>query len=319
MVGFFIKRFIGLIFVLIGVTFITFILGYFAPGDPIKTLLGPHYSYGEWIRLRHVYGLDLPWYQQYFNYVVQLLKFNFGDSYYFQETPVIDILKPGLPVSAELGLWGLILTFLVGVPVGIIAALRANSWIDTGSMSLSLILFSLPSFILAVFIQVAIVQLDHVTNTHWPVSGWGNAWQYTPTDLAYKLAPILVYAAGGFAFIARLTRTTMLEVLRQDYVRTARAKGLKEHTVNYRHAFRNALIPLATVFGTSLATLVGGVFFIEYIFNIPGVGQITINAITDRDYTLIQATGVIFAIVVVLGNLIADLLYTVVDPRIKVE
>jgi len=319
MVGFFIKRFIGLIFVLVGVTFITFILGFYAPGDPIKTLLGAHYSYGEWIRLRHVYGLDLPWYQQYFNYIAQLLKFNFGDSYYFQETPVIDILKPGLPVSAELGLWGLILTFLIGVPIGILAALRANSWIDTGSMGISLILFSLPAFILAVFIQVAIVQLDHVTNTHWPVSGWGTAWQYTPTDLAYKLAPILVYAAVGFAFIARLTRTTMLEVLRQDYVRTARAKGLKEQTVNYRHAFRNALIPLVTVFGTSLATLVGGVFFIEVIFNIPGIGQIAINAINQRDYTVIQATGVIFAIVVVLGNLIADLLYSVVDPRIKVE
>ena len=319
MVGFFIKRFIGLIFVLIGVTFITFILGFYAPGDPIKNLLGAHYSYGEWMRLRHIYGLDLPWYQQYFNYVAQLLKFNFGDSYYFQETPVIDILRPGLPVSAELGLWGLILTFLIGVPIGIISALKANSWIDTGSMSISLILFSLPAFILAVFVQVAIVQLDHVTKSHWPVAGWGTAWQYTATDLTYKLAPILVYAAVGFAFIARLTRTTMLEVLRQDYVRTARAKGLKEQSVIYRHAFRNALIPLATVFGTSLAALVGGVFFIEVIFNIPGVGQIAINAINDRDYTVIQATGVIFAIVVVLGNLIADLLYTVVDPRIKAE
>jgi len=319
MVGFFIKRFIGLIFVLIGVTFITFILGFYAPGDPIKNLLGAHYSYGEWIRLRHLYGLDLPWYQQYFNYVAQLLKFNFGDSYFFQETPVIDILRPGLPVSAELGLWGLILTFLIGVPIGIISALKANSWIDTGSMSISLILFSLPAFILAVFVQVAIVQLDHVTKSHWPVAGWGTAWQYTATDLTYKLAPILVYAAVGFAFIARLTRTTMLEVLRQDYVRTARAKGLKEQSVIYRHAFRNALIPLATVFGTSLAALVGGVFFIEVIFNIPGVGQIAINAINDRDYTVIQATGVIFAIVVVLGNLIADLLYTVVDPRIKAE
>jgi len=319
MVGFFIKRFIGLIFVLIGVTFITFILGFYAPGDPIKNLLGAHYSYGEWMRLRHIYGLDLPWYQQYFNYVAQLLKFNFGDSYFFQETPVIDILRPGLPVSAELGLWGLILTFLIGVPIGIISALKANSWIDTGSMSISLILFSLPAFILAVFVQVAIVQLDHVTKSHWPVAGWGTAWQYTATDLTYKLAPILVYAAVGFAFIARLTRTTMLEVLRQDYVRTARAKGLKEQSVIYRHAFRNALIPLATVFGTSLAALVGGVFFIEVIFNIPGVGQIAINAINDRDYTVIQATGVIFAIVVVLGNLIADLLYTVVDPRIKAE
>ncbi|GAC1354075.1 MAG: ABC transporter permease [Ktedonobacteraceae bacterium] len=319
MIGFFIKRFIGLIFVLLGVTFITFILGYFAPGDPIRNLLGSHFDYATWIRLRHVYGLDMPWYQQYYNYVVQLLRFNFGDSYYQQETSVSSILAPGIPVSAELGLWGLVLTFVIGVPIGIIAALRANSWIDTGSMSVSLILYSLPSFILAIFFQVAVVQLDHLTKSHWPVAGWGNVWQYTPTDIAYKLGPILVFAAVGFAFIARLTRTTMLDVLRQDYVRTARAKGLKEQVVNYRHAFRNALIPLVTVFGTSLAALVGGVFFIEYIFNIPGIGRIALDAISNRDYSVIQATGVIFAIAVVLGNLVADLLYSVVDPRIKVE
>lgn len=319
MVGFFIKRFIGLIFVLLGVTFITFILGYYAPGDPIRNLLGNHFEIHTYLRLRHEYGLDLPWYQQYFNYVVQLLRFNFGDSYYFQETPVLDILKPGIPVSAELGLWGLILTFVIGVPIGILAALKANSWIDTSSMSISLILYSLPSFILAVFFQVIIVLLDSATKSHWPVAGWGNAWQYSLSDITYKIGPIFVFAAVGFAYIARLTRTTMLEVLRQDYVRTARAKGLKEQVVNYRHAFRNALIPLVTVFGTSLATLVGGVFFIEVIFNIPGIGQIGLNAINDRDYTVIQATGVIFAIAVVLGNLVADLLYSAVDPRIKVE
>ena len=319
MVGFFIKRFIGLIFVLLGVTFITFILGFYAPGDPIRNLLGSHFDYNTWVRLRHIYGLDLPWYQQYYNYVVQLLRFNFGDSYYFQETSVSSIIAPGLPVSAELGLWGLVLTFVIGVPVGILAALKANTWVDTGSMSISLILYSLPVFILGIFFQVGVVWLDKLTQSHWPVAGWGTAWHYAPSDIEYKIGPILVFAAVGFAFIARLTRTTMLEVLRQDYVRTARAKGLKEQVVNYRHAFRNALIPLVTVFGTSLATLVGGVFFIEYIFNIPGIGQIGLNAISDRDYTVIQATGVIFAIAVVLGNLIADLLYSVVDPRIKIE
>jgi len=319
MVGFFVKRFIGLIFVLLGVTFITFVLGINAPGDPIKNLLGIHYTYDAWVRLRHIYHLDLPWYQQYFNYIVQLLRFNFGDSYYYQETPVIDVIRPGIPVSAELGLWGLLITFLVGIPVGILSALKANTWVDTSAMSISLVLYSLPSFVLAVFFQVIVVQLDKLTKGTWPVSQWGNVWQYTPTDLTHKIGPILVFAAVGFAFIARLTRTTMLEVLRQDYVRTARAKGLKERTVNYRHAFRNAMIPLVTVFGTSLATLVGGVFFIEFVFNIPGIGRIAIDSIGNRDYTVIQATGVIFAIAVVLGNLVADLLYSVVDPRIKVE
>jgi peptide/nickel transport system permease protein/oligopeptide transport system permease protein len=319
MLQFFIKRFIGLLFVLLGVTFITFILGYKAPGDPVLLMLGNHYDPTTYHRLKHQFGLDLPWYQQYFNYIVQLLHFNFGVSYYYQGQNVMTYLGPGLPVSAELGLWGLVLTFLIGVPVGIFAALKANTWIDTGSMGASLILFALPAFVLAVFAQIFIDQIDKVTGLHWPAAGWGNPWQYTLSDIQYKLAPILVYAAVGFAYIARLTRTTMLEVLKQDYVRTARAKGLRERAVIYGHAFRNAMIPLATVFGISLAALIGGVFFIETIFNIPGVGQISLLAITDRDYSMIQATGILFAVAVVLGNLISDLLYTIVDPRIKAE
>lgn len=319
MLQFLIKRFIGLLFVLLAVTFVTFILGYLAPGDPIRNLLGSHFDPLTYARLKHQYGLDLPWYQQYFNYVVQLLHFNFGLSYYYQGQNVMAYLGPGLPVSAELGFWGLILTFVIGIPVGIFAALRANTWVDTGAMGGSLILYAIPSFVLAVFAQIIIVYLDKLTGYQWPVSGWGNAWQYSLTDIEYKLAPIIVYAAVGFAYIARLTRTTMLEVLKQDYVRTARAKGLRERAVIYRHALRNAMIPLVTVFGLSLATLVGGVFFIENIFNIPGVGQISLQAINDRDYTMIQATGIIFAVAVVVGNLISDLMYSVVDPRIKSE
>jgi len=320
MLQFLIKRFIGLLFVLLAVTFITFILGYLAPGDPIRNLLGDHFDPVTYMRLKHQYGLDLPWYQQYFNYVVQLLHFNFGLSYYYQGQNVMDYLGPGLPVSAELGFWGLVLTFVIGIPIGIFAALRANTWVDTGAMGGSLILYAIPSFVLAVFVQVIIVYLDKATGFQWPVAGWGgNAWQYSLTNIEFRLAPILVYAAVGFAYIARLTRTTMMEVLKQDYVRTARAKGLSERAVIYRHALRNAMIPLVTVFGLSLATLVGGVFFIENIFNIPGVGQISLQAINDRDYTMIQATGIIFAVAVVVGNLISDLLYSVVDPRIKSE
>ncbi|HCI80781.1 MAG TPA: ABC transporter permease [Ktedonobacter sp.] len=319
MLQFLIKRLIGLIFVLLCVTFITFILGYFAPGDPIRNLLGDHFNPSTYVRLKHMYGLDLPWYQQYFNYVVQLLHFNFGLSYYYQGQSVMEYLGPGLPVSVELGFWGLVLTFLIGIPIGVFAALRANSWVDTGSMGVSLILFALPDFVLAIFAQVIIVWIDKWTGINWPVAGWGNPWQYTWGDLQYKLFPILVYAATGFAFIARLTRTTMLEVLQQDYVRTARAKGLRERAVIYRHAFRNAMIPLVTVFGLSLATLVGGIFFIESIFNIPGVGQISLQAIDYRDYSMIQATGIIFAAAVVVGNLMSDVMYSIVDPRIKTE
>ncbi len=319
MVQFLIKRFIGLIFVIIGVTFITFILGYFAPGDPIRGLLGPHFTTQLYNTLRHDYGLDVPWYQQYWNFLVNLAHFNFGYSFKQQGYPVWNILKEGVPVSAELGFWALLIQIVVGVPMGIYSALKANTWIDTTNMGLMLILFSIPSFVLAVFFQVFIVWLDQNTGAGWPVAGWGNDWQFAWSDIQFKLGPILVLSAIGMAYYARLARTSMLEVLRQDYVRTARAKGMHEQVVVYRHALRNALIPLVTVIGLSFGLIITGAFFIENIFNIPGIAQISISSITDRDYPVIEATTVLLAVAVVLGNLLSDILYTVVDPRIKIQ
>jgi ABC-type dipeptide/oligopeptide/nickel transport system permease component len=319
MVQFLVKRFVGLIFVVISVTFITFILGYFAPGDPIKALLGQRYDPVIYAQLRHQYGLDLPWYQQYCNFLVGLFRLDFGYSFHYQGRAVSDILATGVPPSTELGAWGLLLTILLGIPLGVFSALKANTWLDTVSMGFALVLYALPTFVLAILFQVAIVWIDKWTGAQWPVSNWGTPWQYSWEDIQYKLVPIIVYAAISFAFIARLARTSMLEVLRQDYVRTARAKGLLERAVVYRHALRNALIPLVTVIGLSIGTLVVGVFFIEQIFNIPGIGSTALSAISDRDYPVIQATTVLGAVAVVVGNLISDILYTIVDPRIKAE
>ncbi len=319
MVQFLVKRFIGLLFVVVGVTFITFIMGYFAPGNPIILMLGQHYTQAAYVSLKHIYGLDLPWYQQYWNYLRNLFTFNFGLSFEYKNRAVSDILASGVPISLELGSWALLLTLIVGIPLGILSALRANTWIDTTNMTAMLILFAIPVFVLAVFAQVFIVWLDQSTGAAWPVSQWGTPWQYSWTDIQYKLAPILVFAAGSVAFYARLMRTQMLEVLRQDYVRTARAKGLRERVVIYRHALRNAMIPIITSLGVALGFLVGGAFFIEDIFNIPGIAGIALSSINTRDYPVIQATTVILAVAVVLGNLVSDILYTVVDPRIKVE
>src|SRR5947209_17379367 len=319
MVQFFIKRFIGLIFFVFGVTFITFIMGYVAPGDPILQLLGQHYTPDAYLALKHSYGLDLPWYQQYYNFVVGMLHLDLGRSFQYKDRAVWDILKEGVPISGELGLWALFLQLALGVPVGILSALKANSWIDTTNMAVALTLYAIPSFVLAVFVQVIIVQLDQSTGLGWPVAGWGTPWHYAPSDIQVKILPILVYAAAAFAYFARLSRTTMLEVLRQDYVRTARAKGMRERVVVYRHAFRNALIPLVTVIGLSIGFLVTGAFFIERIFNIPGIAEITISSIDARDYPVIQATTVMLAVAVVLGNWLSDILYSVVDPRIKAQ
>jgi ABC-type dipeptide/oligopeptide/nickel transport system permease component len=319
MTQFLIKRLIGLIFVLIGVTFITFIIGYAVPGDPIQGMLGPHFNELTYLRLKHLYGLDLPWYQQYLNYVINLLHGNLGTSFSTQGRPVWDILKDGVPTSLELGFWGLVIELGVGIPLGVAAALYAGKWFDSASMGLALFLYAIPSFVLAVLVQVVIVYLHNSTGFFWPVEGWGNTWHYSFTDIQFKLAPVLIYGATGLAYFARLTRTSTLEVLRQDYIRTARAKGLFERVVIYRHAMRNAMIPLITVLGVSLGFLVTGAFFIENVFNISGIGYITIQSINTRDYPVIQGTTVLLAAAVVLGNLISDLLYTVVDPRIKVS
>lgn len=319
MLQFLVKRFIGFLFVLLGVSFITFIMGYFAPGDPIRTLLGSHFSPILYAQLKHEYGLDLPWYQQYGNYITHLAKFDFGLSFKEQDRPVWDILKDGVPTTLELGLWALFLQIVIGVPIGIFSALKANSWIDTANMGTMLVLFAVPSFVLAVYVQIIIVWLDTKTGFGWPVAGWGNTWQYTLPDIQAKLFPILVLVAAGLAYFARISRTSMLEVLRQDYVRTARAKGMRERVVIYRHALRNAMISLVTVFGFSLGLIITSTFFIEEIFNIPGIAQVTITSITDRDYPVIQATVILLATTVVLGNLISDVLYTIVDPRIKVS
>ena len=317
MLQFLVKRLIGLIFVIIGVTFITFIMGYFAPGDPIRVLFGEHPDRLLEIQLRHAYGLDLPWYQQYGNFLVHLARFDFGLSFHYQNRSVWDILKDGIPISAELGFWALLLQILVGVPLGVLSGVRANSWLYTLNMGMALVVYALPIFILAVLCQLFIIWIDKTTGMSWPNSQWGTSWSYSWTDIQYKLAPILVYAAAGTAYFARITRTSLLEVLRQDYIRTARAKGLYEYIVTYRHGLYNALIPLITVIGSSIRFLVTGAFFTEYIFAIPGIARITLDSITNLDYPVIQATTVILAVGVVIGNLISDLLYTIADPRIS--
>src|SRR5258707_11950049 len=318
MVQFLIKRFIGLIFVVFGVTFITFIMGYIAPGDPITQLLGQHYTHDAYLSLRHAYGLDLPWYQQYFNFITGMLHLDFGRSFEYKDRAVWDILKDGVPISTELGIWALALQVIIGVPLGIISALKANTWIDTTNMVVLLTIYSIPVFVLGTLVQVIIVQLDLNTGLGWPVANWGVPWHYTLSDIQFKILPILVYAAATVAYIARLARTSMLEVLRQDYVRTARAKGMRERVVVYRHALRNALIPLVTILGVAIGLLVAGSFFIERIFNIPGIGQISLGSIGNRDYPIIHATVVLLAFGVVVGNLLSDILYTLVDPRIKI-
>lgn len=309
---FLVRRLAGLVFILLGVTFITFILGYFAPGDAVVGQLGVHYTPQAAAQLRHYYGLDLPWYQQYGDFLVRLLHLNLGTSYINRDQSVWDILRRGVPISLQLGLLATVVSVLVGVPMGVMAAVKANTSVDTIIQSFALALFAIPSFVLIAFFAVAMIKLNDNSLPHLPVAGWD--W----TDPATVVAPILVVAATGLALFTRLTRTSLIEILRQDYVRTARAKGLDERTVVMRHAFRNALIPLITVLGPLLASTVNGLFVVELLFNIPGIANQTVTSVTQRDFPVLQGTVIILAVAVALLNLAADVAYGIADPRIKV-
>jgi ABC-type dipeptide/oligopeptide/nickel transport system permease component len=305
---FLVRRLGSALFVLFSLTLLTFIIARMAPGNPIQEMMGNRRDPVRYQELVHQYGLDKPVPQQYVEYVGGLLRGDLGMSYKFPGRPVAAILAAGLPVSLKLGLGALLLSTLVGVPVGVLAALRRNSWIDRTLMTLMLGLFSIPSFVL-----IALLVWLNVTlyKAGWPAlpvaglerpSGW--------------ILPVVVLAAASMGYIARLTRSSLLEVLGQDYIRTARSKGLPPAAITVRHALRNALLPLLTVLGPSVAFLVTGAFVVEKLFNLPGVAYITIQSIGQRDYPVIQATTILLGMAVLIMNLITDLLYGVVDPRI---
>jgi peptide/nickel transport system permease protein/oligopeptide transport system permease protein len=310
-VRFLVRRLVGLVFVVLGVTFITFIMGYFAPGNAVYSQLGQHYSKETYDQLTHFYGLDLPWYQQYLNFLGRLAHFDLGRSYINDADTVWAILQRYVPASAQLGVGGVVLAVLVGVPTGVMAAVRARTRVDSTLQGIALVLFALPSFVLIPIYDLVMVWMHSNGLPSLAVSGWG-----TPDTM---IAPIVIFSASIFAFYVRLTRSSMLEVLRQDYVRTARAKGLRERVVIWRHAFRNAMIPLLTAVGPALAFAVVGVFVIEVLFNIPGIGTETIAAITQRDFPVVQGTVILLAIAIVIMNLLTDVAYGFADPRIKSE
>jgi ABC-type dipeptide/oligopeptide/nickel transport system permease component len=305
------KRVVTLVFVLFSVTFLTFFVSHLAPGDPIRNMMGGRQDPVRYAFLRHLYGLDQPWFQQYLSYLGHLLRGDLGFSFKYPQRPVWDLIATGVPVSMELGGLALTLSVLVGLPAGVLAALWQNTWRDTIIMGLMLALYSIPSFVIIPVLWVADLALYKTGLPSLPVAGWGR-----PEQL---ILPVLVLAAANAGFIARLMRNSMLEVMRQDFIRTARAKGLPQRLVILRHVLRNALLPLLTVLGPATAFLVTGAFVVENLFAIPGVGYLTVQSIGQRDYPVIQATTILLALAVVIMNLITDLVYPLVDPRVRAE
>jgi ABC-type dipeptide/oligopeptide/nickel transport system permease component len=309
MVRFFARRAVSLIFVLFSLTLLTFLVGHFAPGDPILVLMGQRRDPATYARLRHLYGLDRPLIEQYAGYIAGLLRGDLGLSFQYVGRPVRELIGQGVGISIEVGGLALLLSILVGVPLGMLSALRQHTLADRGIVGAALILYSVPSFVLIPLIWGVNLWLYRAGLSSLPQAGWG--------EPKHVVLPVLVLAAANVGYITQLTRSSMLEVLREDYVRTARSKGLPPRTVVNRHVLRNAILPIITLLGPATAFLVTGAFVVEVLFNIPGIGRLSVEAVGRRDYPVIQGTTVILGVAVVVMNLVSDLLYQVFDPRIR--
>ena len=283
---------------------ITFFIAFLAPGDPAELAAGQHSDPATIAHVRHEFGLDKPPLTRYGLYLWDAAHGDLGKSYYTRE-PVTDFLKRGLPNTALLATTAILLALVVGVAVGLAAALRPNTLLDRFLMSSVLVGVTLPSFVLGpLLILVFALKLGWL-----PVAGWG--------DWSNLILPSVVLAARPAALIGRMTRASMLETLRQDYIRTARAKGLSPATILIKHALKNAFLPVLTTTGVSFGYLLSGSFVVETIFTVPGVGYQSINSLFQRDYSVIQGTTLLLAVVFVATNLVIDLLYAVLDPRVK--
>ncbi len=300
------RRLLALLATVAAAVLLTFAANQFVPGDPVTVMLGDQSGNAALAaKLRHEYGLDRPWPAQFLDYIARLAVGDMGLSFRFPGTKVTAVIADGLAISPLLAGGALSLAIPIGLALGVFAALRRNTLADTGTMLVLVAGLSVPNFAMAALA----VWLFSIKLGWLPVAGWGRPSQ--------AVLPILLLAIPPAAYIARLARTFMLEVLQQDYIRTARAKGLTERLVVWRHGLRNALLPILTVIGVILGGLITGTFVIEVLFNIPGLGRIAIQSIFARDYPVTMAIVMLFTLFYGLINFAIDVLYGVVDPRVR--
>ena len=313
------RRFVLFIPTLLLTTIIVFVLFFLVPGDTALFILTGEEGAGavteeDIANLRHELGLDRPIHIQYFSWIWGILQGDLGDSIWYK-TPVIDELKDKFAVTLQLAIMGIILAFILAVPLGMLSAVKQDTLPDYVCRIISLIGIALPTFWLAILIIYALAYFFN-----WlPPLGYATLWEDPFLNLQQLIFPALAIAFHDMAFTARVTRSSMLEVLREDYVRTARSKGLHELSVIGRHALKNAILPVVTVSGYQFARLLGGVIIVETIFVVPGLGRFLIESIIHRDFVVIQAVILLTAAVVLGLNLIIDLLYGVLDPRIRYQ
>ena len=301
-------------------TMLVFSLFWIVPGDAALVILigdqGDEDSFDleDLEKLRHELGLDRPIYVQYGDWLWDVVRGDLGISIWYK-FPVIDELKTRFPVSLELAVMSILMSFVVAVPLGVISAVKQDTGVDYGSRVFALLGVALPTFWIAILMVYGLAYFFN-----WlPPLGYATIWGDPLTNLTQLVFPAMALAFNELAFTARVTRSTMLEVLREDYVRTARAKGLREFVVVGRHALKNALLPVITISGYQFGRLLGGVIIIETIFVVPGIGSLVIDSIQHRDFVMMQAIILLTAAVVLLLNLVIDLFYGFLDPRIRYE
>ncbi len=322
MIAFLLKRILSLIITLFGITVISFSIIHLAPGGPL-TEFNPKISPEYREKLVKMYGLDKPLYVQYWKWLKGILKLDFGRSFSLDQRPVWDKIKERLPVTIFINALSLLLILLFSIPLGVYSAMKAGSTFDRITTVITFIGYAMPSFWLAIILMMIFgvkLQLLPISGLHSTIgydemSLLGKIWDWTK----HLICPLFVAVFGGMAGVLRYVRNSMYEVLQADFILFARAKGLSEKVIIYKHALRNALLPLITILGLSIPGLIGGSVIFETIFGIPGVGQLMWQAVMARDYPVIMANLFLISLLTLLGNFLADIGYALADPRIRLE
>ena len=306
------RRFAGMAVVMLMVAAIVFVIARVVPGDPAAVMLGSNATPADVAALRTQLGLDRPLPVQFVLYIRDILSFNLGNSI-FLNRPVVDAMLDRAELTTWLTCMSVAIAVTIGVPVGVLAAVRRGTLLDQVVTAVSMLAASLPSF----WVGLTLIEYFAVRVGWFPVAGYGNPGAGLGERLHHLVLPAIALGLPNSALIIRFTRTSMLDVLHEDYVRTARAKGLGPGAVIIKHAFRNALIPVLTVIGLTIAALIGGAIVTETVFGLPGVGNLIVSAVLRRDYPVIQGALLIISGLYVLINMAVDLLYAVVDPRVR--
>ncbi|MBI2159026.1 MAG: ABC transporter permease [Candidatus Rokubacteria bacterium] len=318
------RRLLLAIPLLIGITFISFLVIHLAPGRPGEVVTGdlsPESQRELWQLLEKEYGLDKPFHVQYWNWLTRLCRLDFGRSFSPDARPVLQKIGERLPITLLLNVVEMLIIVALAVPIGVYSATRQYSAFDKVTTVFVFVGFATPDFWLALLlmilfgVQLGWLPISGLRSLNWEyLSFWRQQWDFA----GHLILPILVATFGGLAGFSRYMRQSMLEVVRQDYIQSARAKGLAERVVIGKHALRNAMLPIVTVLGLSLPGLIGGSVIVESIFAIPGMGQLMVQAVFERDYPVIMGNLVIVATLTLVANLLADITYSFVDPRIRV-